>query len=574
MSELPDPKTPPLPEEENNLPNETLAERHRRLRAEQQSISSSAEELADDEADTQPMRVTASVPPPENRSIIPEPDQDLIQTMGIPVDPGNGPVAYDPEEPDFIQTIPMPAGEQNFDFSLPASSDAPDDAAAETRPSVLIPDPGAPSMPVPDWSDQPTIPPPPDFKPGDLPQRVEEQDQNATRVTPAAYSYNYPGRPSSSRPAPASTFSSRETSSGSRGRTEPTHRTMSTTDQPTRPSRPISPENNKSASSQPPYKERSAKHRMGCFWRGMIILLFVGIILFLVVASFGVFQYFRIASTLPDVSELRQHASQFETTRIFDRNNNILYEINDPNAGKRTYVPLEEISPFLVAATIATEDKAFYSHPGFDIVALMRALWVNYTSGGQGGGASTITQQLARILLLSPDERFERTLQRKAREIILAAEITRRYSKDVILELYLNEIYYSNMSYGIEAASETYFNISAQQLTLGEAAFLAGLPQSPGVYDIYTNREKTLTRLQSVLVLMYQLSKEENCIYVSTSVQPVCVDELAAANAYQEIITYNFQVTEQTFRFPHWVTYIRSLLEATVDPQTIYRVRF
>ena len=155
----------------------------------------------------------------------------------------------------------------------------------------------------------------------------------------------------------------------------------------------------------------------------------------------------------------KTRASQFETTRILDRNGNLLYEILDPSAGRRTYVTLDKISPVLVAATIATEDKDFYNHPGFDPWAIIRALWENYRTGGQGGGASTITQQLARALLLSPEERAERTYSRKAREIILAAEITRRYSKDEILELYLNEIYYGNLAYGIEAAVRDLFRL-------------------------------------------------------------------------------------------------------------------
>ena len=177
-----------------------------------------------------------------------------------------------------------------------------------------------------------------------------------------------------------------------------------------------------------------------------------------------------------------------------------------PTAGRRNYIPLANISPNLIAATIATEDKDFYSNPGFDPLAITRALWRNYVTGGQGGGASTITQQLARALLLSPEERSQRTATRKAREIILAAEITRRYTKDEILELYLNEIYYGNLAYGFEAAAETYFGKSAKDLTLGEASFLAGLPQSPAVYDIYTNPDVTLLRQQQVLVLMFELS--------------------------------------------------------------------
>ena len=95
-------------------------------------------------------------------------------------------------------------------------------------------------------------------------------------------------------------------------------------------------------------------------------------------------------------------AAQFETTRILDRNGNVLYEILDPNAGRRTFVPLAKISPYLIAATIATEDREFYNHPGFDPVAIARAFWQNYTTGEVVSGASTITQQLARTLLLTP----------------------------------------------------------------------------------------------------------------------------------------------------------------------------
>ncbi|HXQ33035.1 MAG TPA: transglycosylase domain-containing protein, partial [Anaerolineales bacterium] len=283
---------------------------------------------------------------------------------------------------------------------------------------------------------------------------------------------------------------------------------------------------------------------------------------------------YSIARTLPSVEDLQNRASQFETTRILDRNGNLLYEILDPNAGRRTYVTLDRISPALLAATIATEDKDFYNHPGFDPAAIIRALWDNYRTGGQGGGASTITQQLARALLLSPEERAQRTYSRKAREIILAAEITRRYSKDDILELYLNEIYYGNLAYGIEAAAETYFNKTANQLTLAEASFLAGLPQSPSVYDIYTNRDVTLVRQQQVLVLMYGLSRVNGCIKVSNSDTPICVDEVAAVDAANDIKARIFNSPNINARYPHWVNFVRSELEKQYDAQTIYRSGF
>jgi 1A family penicillin-binding protein len=313
---------------------------------------------------------------------------------------------------------------------------------------------------------------------------------------------------------------------------------------------------------------------IGCMIQILIALLFILAIVGLGILSLGVYEYYSIASSLPSISDLQQHTSQFETTRILDRNGDVLYEILDPNAGRRTYVPLAKISPALVAATIATEDKDYYSHPGYNVWAIIRAIWQNYTQGETVTGASTITQQIARAILLSPQERTQRTYLRKAREIILAAELTRRYSKDQILEVYLNEIYYGNLSYGIEAASETYFGTTADKLTLAQASFLAGLPQSPAVYDIYTNPDTTLARQQQVLNLMMQVSYEQNCIHVSNSNQPICVSPSDAAAAAAQTRNYIFQPPSVNMRYPHWVNYVRSQLEASYDPQTIYRSGF
>jgi penicillin-binding protein 1C len=371
-----------------------------------------------------------------------------------------------------------------------------------------------------------------------LPRRVDELDMDATRVSPVAYDPPSPPRNAPTRLAP-----------------------------PMQP--PI----------QPPVAAETipADWRRGwggCLLRGFIAALFGLIILTLIAGSGLLFSYYSIARTLPSVEDLQARASQFETTRILDRNGNLLYEILDPSAGRRTYVTLDKISPVLLAATIATEDKDFYNHPGFDPWAISRALWENYRTGGEGGGASTITQQLARALLLSPEERAQRTYSRKAREIILAAEITRRYSKDEILELYLNEIYYGNLAYGIEAAAETYFGKTANQLTLSEASFLAGLPQSPSVYDIYTNRDVTLARQQQVLVLMFGLSQVNGCIEVSNSEVPICVDAVAAASAADEMKTRVFNSPNVNTRYPHWVNFVRSQLEEQYDAQTIYRSGF
>jgi len=375
-----------------------------------------------------------------------------------------------------------------------------------------------------------------------LPRRVDEVDMGSTRVSPAAY--EQASRPrNGNTPPPASV-----------PRRVPPPPTVS---QPI--SRPV---------------KIDLRQSWGCIARSLVFGLFVLIVIGIIVGSYGVFQYYKIARTLPSVEGLKERASQFETTRILDRNGGLLYEILDPSAGRRTSVTLDKISPALVAATIATEDKDFYSHPGFDMWAILRALWENYRTDGQGGGASTITQQLARALLLSPEERAERTYSRKAREIILAAEITRRYTKDEILELYLNEIYYGNLAYGIEAASETYFGKTANQLTLSEASFLAGLPQSPAIYDVYTNREVTLARQQQVLVLMFGASQVNGCIKVSNSEVPICVDEVAAANAANEMKAHTFISPNINTRYPHWVNFVRSQLEAKYDAQTIYRSGF
>ena len=280
--------------------------------------------------------------------------------------------------------------------------------------------------------------------------------------------------------------------------------------------------------------------------------------------------YLSATANLPSVEDLRNHVSQFETTRILDREGNILAEIVDPNAGRRTYVTLDKVSPVMVAATLAVEDPTFYSNPGFNLWTTLRSLW-GEPSAAQP--ADTITQKLVSRLLLSAEEREHKSVRKSLREMVLAAEITRRYSKDDILEIYLSELYYGNSAYGVEAAAETYFGKTANQLTLTEAAFLAGLPLSPSEYDIYSNREAALARQQQVLVLMYGLSQQRGCIAVSNSETPVCVDQTAAVNAADElrIIT---PTPAQDVRYPHWVQYIRTQLEASYDPQTLYRSGF
>jgi len=332
----------------------------------------------------------------------------------------------------------------------------------------------------------------------------------------------------------------------------------------------------KQTEGKPKEKHRfiKIKDKKSCLIYTILGLLLAAIIISIIVLSFLIIQYFRIAVDLPSVENLSDYASKFETTRIYDRNGNLIYEILDPNAGRRTYVPLEEVSPYVIAATIATEDKDFFTNPGFDPWGILRALWQNYTSGRVVSGASTITQQLARTLLLSPEERTEISTRRKAREIVLAAEITRKYSKNEILELYLNENNYGNLAYGIEAAAETYFNTSADQLDLPQASFLAGLPQAPAIYDIFTNRDASLLRHLDVLNLIYQLSSERSCIQTIPDQASICVSLDDAVAAAQTIENYPFEQRLISMPYPHWVNYIRLQLESQYDAQTIYRSGF
>lgn len=435
--------------------------------------------------------------------------------------------------PSATETQPIDNGETKDNQPLPQrKSDTPPPPPLGRAPRVSSPAVGTQGLP--------------------LPRRVDEIDISATRVSPSAYAQQRRGTPS--RPIrPAGTPSGRPGG-------------------PTSPRRVATPP--RRPPPRPPAPQIDLRQGMGCFLRIAIPTLFVLVVISLCLGSYLLFQYNRIKRGLPEVASLRQKASQFETTRILDRNGNVLYEILDPNAGRRTYVPIDKISPYMLAATVATEDKEFYNHPGYDVFAIVRAFWQNYQSGETVSGASTITQQLARNLLFTPEERSLRSYDRKLREAILASELTRVYTKDEILELYLNENYYGNLAYGVEAASQTYFGISADKLTLAQASFLAGLPQAPAVYDVYTNRELTLNRQQAVLELMYLASQEQGCIDVSNSPQPVCIDPVSAVSAANELRDYSFRPPEVQIRYPHWVTFIRTLLESQYDPQTIYRSGF
>jgi penicillin-binding protein 1C len=212
-------------------------------------------------------------------------------------------------------------------------------------------------------------------------------------------------------------------------------------------------------------------------------------------------QYQEINGSLPNAAHVS--ADVFQTTRILDRNGVLLQEIADQDYGWRTFVPFEKISPYLIDATVASEDATFWSHEGVEPFAIARGAII--IAGGEGSsGGSTITQQLVRSV--HPDAiGAEVSIQRKWREGLAAIALERQFSKHDILTMYVNQIFYGNRSYGIEAAAQTYFHKSAAELNLAEASLLAGIPQQPTNFNPALYPENAHRRQKYVLDQMVKL---------------------------------------------------------------------
>ena len=241
-----------------------------------------------------------------------------------------------------------------------------------------------------------------------------------------------------------------------------------------------------------------------------------------------------------------------DSTRIYDRHGRLLYEVVLAREGTHTYVPLEQVPESLREATVAVEDASFYRNPGFDVVAIGRALVQNLQAGEIVAGGSTITQQLARNLYFSREERSSRNPWRKVRETILAFRLTRHAGKDKILELYLNQVYYGNLAYGVEAAAETYFGKSARDLDLAEASLLAGLPQSPAAYDPLANLPAAKQRQRTVLSLMERRGYISNAEAKAASEEPL-----------------HFAEAIFPMDAPHFVVYVRNLLDRQLGSEAL-----
>ncbi len=255
---------------------------------------------------------------------------------------------------------------------------------------------------------------------------------------------------------------------------------------------------------------------------------------------------------LPRVTELSERLN-YPSLRFTDRSGILLYEALPESGGRHAVLPLEAIPLALRQATVATEDHDFYTNPGLDWRGILRAAWTNLRGGETIAGGSTITQQVARNLLLNENERFERSLRRKLREALLAWQLTRRLDKDSILALYLNQTYYGGMAYGVEAAAQTFFGKPAAGLDLAESALLAGLPQAPSLYNPLSDPEAAARRQRQVLGRMQAEG------YIDTAQRSLAENERLV-----------FASTPYPIEAPHFVWMAREALSSLISDDALY----
>ncbi len=236
-------------------------------------------------------------------------------------------------------------------------------------------------------------------------------------------------------------------------------------------------------------------------------------------------------------------------TKIYAENGEVIAEFF---AEKRILTSLAEVPPYLKEAVVVTEDGNFFKHWGIDFRGILRALKANILAGGTVQGGSTITQQLARNLFLTR----ERTLERKIREAVLSLQIEKKYSKDEILELYLNQIYLGRGAYGAAAASWNYFSKPLEEINLSEAAFLAGLPRAPGFYSPFRHQKRALDRRNYVLNRMLKTGS-------------ISREEEQAARAYP--IEFKASRPSAYHKAPYFVEYVRRYIVANYGEDLLYR---
>jgi penicillin-binding protein 1A len=255
----------------------------------------------------------------------------------------------------------------------------------------------------------------------------------------------------------------------------------------------------------------------------------------------------KLFKGLPSISSLEDYTPSL-VTKIYDYKGNLITELFTE---RRTLIPLKEIPIDLQNAVLATEDKDFFKHWGVSIKGIARATLNNIAKRRVAQGGSTITQQLAKTIFLTPD----RTLDRKMKELLLTIQLERNYTKEEILQLYLNQIYFGAGAYGVESAAKTYFSKHTRDLNLPECAMLAGLPRAPNYYSPFNNPQRARGRRAVVLHRMRELKM-------------ISEAEEKAANAYP-IVTQKSSIP--TAIAPYFIEYIRQQLEPKYGTHMIYR---
>ncbi|HSO18056.1 MAG TPA: penicillin-binding protein 1A, partial [Desulfosarcina sp.] len=257
--------------------------------------------------------------------------------------------------------------------------------------------------------------------------------------------------------------------------------------------------------------------------------------------------FLGLTRDLPQIRDL-ENFEPSAVTRIYSSDQVLLAELF---LEKRTPISIEQIPPDLKQALIATEDRQFYSHSGIDLKGILRALIKDILAGQFVEGASTITQQLAKTLFLTP----QKTITRKIREAILAVQLERRYTKDELLALYLNQIYFGSGAYGVESAARLFFGIPASRMDLAQCALIAGLPKAPSRYSPLVDPDLAARRRNLVLRIMRDQKLISDDQYRQAAAQPVpSASHAAAADGA-----------------PYFIEYIKPALEAAIGPSLLYK---
>ncbi|MCA9907542.1 MAG: transglycosylase domain-containing protein [Anaerolineae bacterium] len=294
----------------------------------------------------------------------------------------------------------------------------------------------------------------------------------------------------------------------------------------------------------------------------------------------GVLYYRSLAAPWEaEVAALANYQPQFRTARILAADGSVIAELTSQQGGARDTIPLGDISPYMIHAVISTENARFYDDPGWDALAIARAFFQNVFAGQVESGATTLTQEIAQNLILRDTSV---SAQRKLDEIVIASMIAQRYDKNFILQLYLNEFFFGNQSYGVEAASQFYFGHSAADLNLPESALLAGLLQAPATYDPVVNRQAAFDRMNVVLDLMARTGclrfqhppyeGQEFCITRGVDNGPSDIADGGLVTVQKaQIESAQYRPRQFRVRYPHFVNYVQQYIEETYGTDAMYR---